>query len=34
VDPHFKVFVGDKVKLGINMRRLHLFDSESEKAVL
>src|SRR5437764_10846222 len=34
VDPHFKVFVGDKVKLGINMRRLHLFDAESEKAVL
>jgi multiple sugar transport system ATP-binding protein len=34
VDPHFKVFVGDRVKLGINMRRLHLFDAESEKAVL
>jgi len=34
VDPHFKAFVGDRVKLGINMRRLHLFDSETEKAVL
>jgi multiple sugar transport system ATP-binding protein len=34
VDPHFKVFVGDTVPLGINMRRLHLFDAETEKAVL
>ena len=34
VDPHFKAFVGDRVNLGINMRRLHLFDSETEKAVL
>jgi multiple sugar transport system ATP-binding protein len=34
VDPHYKVFVGDRVRLGINMRRLHLFDAESEKAVL
>jgi multiple sugar transport system ATP-binding protein len=34
VDPHFQVFVGDRVKLGINMRRLHLFDSETEKAVI
>jgi multiple sugar transport system ATP-binding protein len=34
VDPHFQVFVGDRVKLGINMRRLHLFDSATEKAVI
>jgi multiple sugar transport system ATP-binding protein len=34
VDPHFKVFVGDKVRLGINMRRLHLFDAETEKALM
>ena len=34
VDPHFKVMVGDKVNLGVNMRRLHLFDAESEKGVL
>jgi multiple sugar transport system ATP-binding protein len=34
VDPQLKVFVGDRVKLGINMRRLHLFDVETEKAVL
>ena len=33
VDPHFKVFVGDQVRLGINMRRLHLFDAETEKAL-
>jgi multiple sugar transport system ATP-binding protein len=33
VDPHLKVSVGDSVRLGINMRRLHLFDSESEQAV-
>jgi multiple sugar transport system ATP-binding protein len=34
VDPHFKASIGDLVKLGINMRRLHLFDAETEKAVL
>jgi multiple sugar transport system ATP-binding protein len=34
VDPQLKVSVGDLVRLGINMRRLHLFDAESEKAVL
>ena len=33
VDPHFKATVGDRVQLGINMRRLHLFDSETEKAL-
>jgi len=33
VDPHFQVFVGDQVRLGINMRRLHLFDAETEKAI-
>jgi multiple sugar transport system ATP-binding protein len=34
VDPQFKVFVGDRVKLGVNVRRLHLFDTETEKAIL
>jgi multiple sugar transport system ATP-binding protein len=33
VDPHLKVEVGDSVRLGVNMRRLHLFDRESEQAV-
>src|SRR5437016_9998525 len=33
VDPHLTVAVGDLVRLGINMRRLHLFDSETEKAL-
>ncbi len=34
VDPHFKAAPGDLVKLGLNPRRLHLFDAESEKAVI
>ena len=34
VDPYLKVTVGDRVRLGINMRRLHLFDTETEKALL
>ena len=34
VDPQLKVAVGDHVRLGVNMDRLHLFDSETEKAVL
>ena len=34
VDPQFKVGIGDRVPLILNMRRLHLFDSETEKAVL
>ena len=34
VDPQFDVSVGDRVKLTVNMRRLHLFDAESEKALL
>ncbi len=33
VDPQFKVAPGDPVKLGLNMRRLHLFDAETEKAI-
>jgi multiple sugar transport system ATP-binding protein len=33
VDPELKVSVGDRVRLGINMDRLHLFDAETEKAV-
>ena len=33
VDPHLKVSIGDRVRLGINMRRLHIFDAETEQAV-
>jgi len=33
LDPQFKVAPGDTVKLGLNMRRLHLFDAETEKAL-
>jgi multiple sugar transport system ATP-binding protein len=34
LDPQFKVAVGDKVRLNVNMRRLHLFDVNTERAVL
>jgi multiple sugar transport system ATP-binding protein len=34
VGPQLKVLVGDRIKLGINPRRLHLFDAKTEKAVL
>jgi multiple sugar transport system ATP-binding protein len=34
LDPQFKVAVGDKVRLNVNMRRLHLFDVSTERAVL
>jgi multiple sugar transport system ATP-binding protein len=34
VDPRLKVAVGDQVKLGLDTRSLHLFDSETEKALL
>jgi multiple sugar transport system ATP-binding protein len=34
VDPQLKVAVGDRVRLGIDPRRLHLFDPETEKALL
>jgi multiple sugar transport system ATP-binding protein len=34
VNPQLKVMVGDRVKLNVNMRRLHLFDGESEKALI
>jgi multiple sugar transport system ATP-binding protein len=33
LDPQFKVAPGDTVQLGLNMRRLHLFDAETEKAL-
>jgi ABC-type sugar transport system ATPase subunit len=33
VDPQLKVAVGDRVRLGVNTERLHLFDAETEKAV-
>ena len=34
VDPRLKVEVGDQVKLGLDVRSLHLFDSETEKALI
>ncbi len=34
VEPHFKASVGEKVPLSVNMRRIHLFDAETEKALL
>ncbi len=34
VDPRFKVAAGDLVKLGLDTRSLHVFDSETEKALL
>jgi multiple sugar transport system ATP-binding protein len=34
VDPQLKVGVGDIVRLAVNMQRLHLFDPETEKAVI
>jgi multiple sugar transport system ATP-binding protein len=34
VDPRMQVAVGDEVKLGLDTRSLHLFDAETEKALL
>ena len=34
VDPKLKVAAGDRVRLGVDTRRLHLFDSKTEKAIL
>ena len=34
VDPKLKVEPGDRVRLGVDTRRLHLFDGATEKAVL
>jgi multiple sugar transport system ATP-binding protein len=34
VDPHFTVAAGDKARLGLNMRRIHVFDVETEQAVI
>jgi multiple sugar transport system ATP-binding protein len=34
LDPQFKVAVGDTVPLHVNMRRIHLFDVGTERAVL
>jgi len=34
VDPELKVSLGDRVRLGFNMQRVHLFEAETEKAVL
>ena len=34
VEPQMKVEVGDRVRLGIDPRQFHLFDVETEKALL
>jgi multiple sugar transport system ATP-binding protein len=34
VDPKMKVEAGDMVKLGLDTRTLHLFEAETEKALL
>jgi multiple sugar transport system ATP-binding protein len=34
VDPNMKVDPGDTVKLGLDTRNLHLFDAQSELALL
>jgi len=34
VDPNLKAAPGDHMRLGLNMRRLHLFDAETEKAII
>ncbi len=34
VDPHFRAAPGDLVRLGVNTRRLHVFNAETEQAVL
>ncbi len=34
VEPHLKVEAGDMIRLGLDFRHLHLFDAETEKAVL
>ncbi len=33
VDPNMKVSPGDRVRLGVDMRRLHLFDGPTGKAI-
>ena len=34
LDPQFKVAIGDRVRLNVNMRRIHLFDVNTERAIL
>jgi multiple sugar transport system ATP-binding protein len=34
VDPHMQVSAGDRVRLGLDPRSLHLFDPETERALL
>jgi multiple sugar transport system ATP-binding protein len=34
VDPHLRVDPGDKLRLGVDTRRLHLFDAETGTAIL
>jgi multiple sugar transport system ATP-binding protein len=34
VDPNLKVSIGDRVRLGVDMRRLHLFDGPTGRAIL
>jgi multiple sugar transport system ATP-binding protein len=33
VDPNMKVTPGDRVRLGVDMRRLHVFDGPTGKAI-
>ena len=34
VDPNLSVSAGDRVRLGVDTRRIHLFESETERAIL
>jgi multiple sugar transport system ATP-binding protein len=34
VDPNLNVSPGDRVRLGVDMRRLHLFDGPTGRAIL
>jgi multiple sugar transport system ATP-binding protein len=34
VDPRIKVEPGDKIRLGLDSRGMHLFDAETESALL
>ncbi|MDQ6877681.1 MAG: hypothetical protein M3082_08265 [Candidatus Dormibacteraeota bacterium] len=34
IDPRIKVEPGDNIKLGLDTRTLHLFDAETERALL
>jgi ABC-type sugar transport system ATPase subunit len=34
VDPHFNVAVGDRVRLGVSVRGIRLFDAQTDQALL